>query len=178
MGIPPSGYSDYLPMMKRVFAGGPGPYIQPTGFNGIRIVQSIPESKLEPYYSSPAGRRAKNPGDFGIYIGDTVETCKRELGLNEYTADTWLLEYSYNGKILNIDAIKDVQFREMFLDNGKHECSQCVRYYLADKGFDSSYDSIGWPSVSGMLLGKGGVTYIFTSGVDSKFQFIRKEKLA
>jgi len=182
--MPSKRYEERRPFFDKIFGNGVDDFVHPTGVVGVKIVTGVEEQNLDPYFSSPYGQRAKASGDFSIFLADTVETAKAEVFQNApfsgYPANTWSLEYKYEGSILNINRIPDETFKERFLQASgeyKHEFSQDARHYLAEKGYADQFDSIGWTSVQGDKLGQGGFVYNWLSGVMPTFDFLGKTRL-
>ena len=182
--MPSMRYNERLPFFDEVFAGGIDTYVHPTGVIGVKVVTGVAESALDPYYSSPFGQRAKNSGDLSIFLADSLETASAEVlqssSSGQFPANSWCLQYRYEGRILDISLIPDETFKREFLAASgecKHEFSQDARYYLTERGMTDRFDSIGWPSVEGERLVQGGFVYNWMSGVASTLEYLRKERL-
>ena len=177
-------YEERRPLFDRVFANGVTDFVHPTGVVGVKIVPGLKEWDLDPYFASPYAGRAKGSGDYSIFLGDSEETARAEVFQDSlfsgYPPNTWSLKYRYVGNILNINRIQDKEFTNQFLQASgayKHECSQDARYYLTEKGYTDTFDSIGWTSVRGDSLGIGGFVYNWVSGVKPDFEYLGKVRL-
>ena len=152
---------------------------------GYKIVSSVPETDLDPYYVSPFPQRGKNRGDITIFLAETPELasceCFGNTGYSGAPSNTWLLEYRYEGQMLNIESITDEAFKSDFLErsgNAKHLFSQDFKFYLGLQGYANQCDSLGWKSVSGNLVGNPGFVIAWHSGDSGVFQFEKKTRIA
>ena len=120
-----------------------------------------------------------------MFLADNDETASAEafqgVGYGGgYPPNTWSLSYKYEGMILDISQIANEEFKREFHQSSgeyKHEYSRDMRHYLAVKGYVDHFDSIGWASVPGGLLGQGGFVYNWISGVEPTFTYIDKKRL-
>jgi hypothetical protein len=181
--MPSIRYDERKPFFDSIFANGVDQYVHPTGVIGVKLVIGVEKEKIDPYRLSPFGRSAQN-GKVSIFIADSERTAKAEVFQGEpppqYPQNSWLLNYKYQGNILNIQKIESEEFKsEFLLASGayKHEFSQDVRFYLEDKGYAQKYDSIGWVSVQGNQMGQGGFVYNWVSGVVPQFDFLGMNRL-
>jgi len=147
MTMPSPNYDQNLPVFERLFTSGISPYVQPTGMTGYKIVPGVQESGLDPYYVSPFPQRAKNPGDITIFLAETPQLasceCFGNTGYNGAPPDTWLLEYRYQGQMLNVATVPDEGFKNEFLQwsgDAKHQFSQDFKHYLGQKGYANQCD--------------------------------------
>lgn len=183
--MPSVNYNDSLPLFENLFATGIAQCVQPIAMTGYKIVQGVSESDLKPYYSSPFPQRAKNSGDFTIFLGDKPETSSCELfgnsGFSGAPENTWCLRYYYEGQMFNVMRSPDENFKSNFLrwsGDAKHEFSQDFKYFLQQKGFTAQCDSIGWGTVSGERVGLSGFIIAWHSGESGVFRYEDKFRIA
>lgn len=185
MTMPSLSYKLNLPVFEKLFSSGISPYVQPTGMTAYKIVPGVPESGLDPYYVSPFAQRAKNSGDYTIFLAESAETASCEcFGNSSFSGappDTWRLQYHYAGQMLNIGSIPDADFKDQFLQwSGvdKHQFSQDFKYFLGQSDYAGQCDSIGWQSVSGDRVGHPGFIIAWHSGDATLFQYENKQRIA
>jgi hypothetical protein len=181
--MPSERYDERKPFFDSVFAGGVDKYVHPTGVIGVKLVVGVEEGEIDPYRISPYGRSAKR-GSVSIFIADSEETANAEVFQGQpptqYPQNSWLLQYKYQGNILNIQKIESEEFKSAFLMSTgvyKHEFSQDLRHYLEENGYNQKFDSIGWVSVLGNQMVQGGFVYNWISGVMPHFDFLGKTRL-
>lgn len=184
MTTPSPNYNQNILVFEKLFDSGISPYVQPTGMTGYKIVAKVPETGLDPYYASPFGQRAKNPGDFTIFLAETPATasceCFGNASFSGAPTDTWLLQYRYQGQVLNIANLKDDGFKDQFLQwsgQARHEFSQDFKYFLVQKDYANQCDSIGWQSVSGGRLGHPSFIIAWHSGHSGEFRFENRTRI-
>ncbi len=182
--MPSPNYDQNLLIFEKLFSGGIDPDVQPTGMTGFKIVAGVAETGLNPYYVSPFPQRAKNPGDVTIFLADTPATasceCFGNTGYDGAPIDTWLLQYQYTGRMLNIATVPDDGFKHQFLQwsgAAKHQFSQDFKHYLGQRGYASQCDSIGWQSASGERVGQPGFIIAWHSGDSGVFKCESMERI-
>jgi hypothetical protein len=165
--IPPSGYSDRLPVLERVFASGVAPYVQPTGFDAYRVITGVDKrsEEIDPFQLRFDASRMQHSGDPRLFTTDRKpEAFAETLG---HTGDgiippgTFEIGYYVTGLTLNHNLIKDLEYRELCFNPDGHPFTQSISFYLQNKGYNTQYDTHSWPSVAGAAHGISGFVHAF-----------------
>ena len=163
---PPSGYSEYLPVIQRVFSSGVSPYVHATGFDASRVITGVtglrPE-EIDPFRLRYDASRMQHSGDPRLFTTDRrPEAYAEALG---HTGDgaippgTFEIGYYVTGRTLNHSLIEDAEYRSLCFKQDDHSFSQAVSFYLKSQGYSTQYDTHSWLSVAGASHGISGYVH-------------------
>jgi hypothetical protein len=164
----PNHYSDYLPVIERVFSSGVAPYIHPTGFDATRIITGVDIPEIDPFYTPASPQRGNASGNNRLFTVDRRPIAFQETlghtGDGPLPDNTFELIFRFEGKTLNFNRVADEEFRTLYFKNEgikveDHLFSQCVDYYLEEHGFTTGYDTYGWLSVAAEGLPLSGYVH-------------------
>ncbi len=174
MLLQPFNYSGYLPVIERTFASGLDPYIHPTGFDATRIITGVakPENEIDPFYTPASPQRGNASGNSRLFTTDLRPLAFQEslhhTGDGALPQNTFELQFRFEGKTLDLNLIGDEEFRSLYFKNEgikaeDHLFSQCVDYYLEERGLTTGYDTYGWLSVAAYGLPISGYVHAWKS---------------